>query len=88
MARILLIDDEESVLHSVGLLLSSNNHDVVPIRDSAEGAELIKTEAYDLIITDTVQWEWSGLPSGARYLSFHPVGCHLGLYVGRDHPAM
>lgn len=52
MARILLVDDEESVLQSVGLLLRSEEHDVVSMRDSGEAAEAIKAECFDLLITD------------------------------------
>lgn len=52
MARILLIDDEETVLQSVGLLLRSEDHEVVALHDSEQAAELVKNEEYDLIITD------------------------------------
>ncbi len=52
MAKILLIDDEEQVLKSVGMLLSTQGHEVVPIKDSEKAEEAIRNEKCDLIITD------------------------------------
>jgi len=53
MARILLVDDEESVLRTVGMLFRSEGHEVVPVRESEKAAELIKSsEKFDLLLTD------------------------------------
>lgn len=53
MARILLVDDEESVLRTVGMLFRSEGHEVVPVRESEQAAEMLKSsEKYDLLLTD------------------------------------
>ena len=52
MARILLVDDEESVLQSVGLLLGPEGHDVTSISNSEEAVDIIRSEEYDIMITD------------------------------------
>jgi len=52
MAKILLVDDEGSVLQSIGMLLKSDGHEVIPICDSQQAAEIIVKEQYDLLITD------------------------------------
>ena len=52
MAKILLVDDEESVLKSVGVLLKTEGHDVTPVHESDKAVDLIRTESYDLMITD------------------------------------
>jgi DNA-binding NtrC family response regulator len=52
MAKILVVDDESSVLQSMGVLLGSEGHEVVPVRDSGKAAELLRTEDYDLLMTD------------------------------------
>lgn len=53
MARILLVDDEESVLRTVGMLFRSEGHEVVPVREGAKAEELLRSpEAYDLLLTD------------------------------------
>ncbi len=53
MARILLVDDDESVLRTVRLLFTSEGHDVVPVRESQKAEEIIKSqEPFDLLMTD------------------------------------
>ncbi|MFW6151500.1 MAG: response regulator [Verrucomicrobiota bacterium] len=52
MAKILLIDDEEQVLKSVGMLLEAQGHEVIPIRDSEKAEEAIRNLDCDLIVTD------------------------------------
>ena len=43
MARILLVDDEESVLRTVGMLFRSEGHEVVPIREGQKAIDMIKS---------------------------------------------
>jgi DNA-binding NtrC family response regulator len=54
MARILLVDDEESVLRTVGMLFRSEGHEVIPVRESEKAAEMLKAspESFDLLLTD------------------------------------
>ena len=52
MARIVLIDDEAAVLQSIGIVLRSEGHTVVPINDSSKAEDVIKGGNYDLVITD------------------------------------
>jgi DNA-binding response OmpR family regulator len=52
MAKILAIDDDLAVLNSIGLLLKTEGHDVFLERDSEKAVKIIKSETYDLIITD------------------------------------
>jgi two-component system, NtrC family, response regulator PilR len=53
MARILLVDDEESVLRTVGMLFTSEGHEVVAVREGAKAEEKLRSsEAFDLLLTD------------------------------------
>jgi DNA-binding NtrC family response regulator len=52
MAKILIVDDEVSVLQSMRVLLMSEGHEVITMRDSGKAFEMIKNEKYDLLITD------------------------------------
>ncbi len=52
MARIVIIDDDESVLQTIGILLRTEGHEVIPIRQGALAAEYIRLEQFDLMITD------------------------------------
>jgi DNA-binding NtrC family response regulator len=53
MAKILLVDDEDTVLDTLGTLLESELHDVIPIQEGKEAYDLIwSTTEIDLLITD------------------------------------
>ncbi len=52
MPKILLVDDEEAVLKSITMLLKAEGHEVVAHKDPSKAAELIKTDNFDLLITD------------------------------------
>ncbi len=53
MAKILLVDDESSVLQTVRMLLASEHHEVVPVTDGTEALKIIQSEsAFDILITD------------------------------------
>ncbi|OGV65052.1 MAG: hypothetical protein A2498_13950 [Lentisphaerae bacterium RIFOXYC12_FULL_60_16] len=74
MARILLVDDEETVLRSMGILLKGEGHTIVAIQKSDEAARLVQSESFDLLITD---------------LRMAPVdGMQLMRLAHESHPAM
>lgn len=52
MAKILLVDDEESVLKALHKRLSKMGHDVAPARDGVEALEIFHSADFDLLITD------------------------------------
>src|SRR3989475_13249655 len=51
-ARILIADDEETFLQSMGALLRREGYACDCVRHAGEAAAALKTEAYDLLITD------------------------------------
>ena len=46
------IDDEQSILQSMGILIRTGGHEVSTARDGTEAEQLIKEEPFDLLITD------------------------------------
>jgi two-component system, NtrC family, response regulator PilR len=52
MARVLLIDDEPSILNVLATLLRKQNYDVTPTSDGRKALELIRSEKFDLLLTD------------------------------------
>ncbi|MFH0952732.1 MAG: response regulator [Verrucomicrobiota bacterium] len=53
MARILLVDDEESVLRTVGMLFRAEGHEVVPVREGQKALDLIRSsEPFDVLLAD------------------------------------
>jgi two-component system chemotaxis response regulator CheY len=52
MARILVIDDVSAVLLSLRIVLQGCGHQVTGAENGARGLALLKSEAFDLVITD------------------------------------
>jgi len=61
MARILLIDDDDSVRSVYRLILNHFGHFVIEARNGREGMELSLGANADLVITDIVMPEMEGL---------------------------
>jgi YesN/AraC family two-component response regulator len=60
MARILLIDDDESVRTILYLTLVHAGHEVIEARNGREGLDLFRQGSVDLVITDIVMPEKEG----------------------------
>lgn len=58
--RILLIDDEVSVLNFIGNILRNYDYEVMVSPDPEEAMETLKSEAFDLVIVDVVMPGKSG----------------------------
>lgn len=52
MGRILLVDDEQSILSVLSALLKTENYQVLPCNNGERAKELISTEEFDLVISD------------------------------------
>jgi DNA-binding response OmpR family regulator len=61
MARILLIDDDDSVRMVLRMTLVHHGHSVVEARNGQEGLDLFQSSGADLLITDIVMPEKEGL---------------------------
>jgi DNA-binding response OmpR family regulator len=61
MARILLIDDDDSVRTMLRQTLTHFGHTVIEARDGQEGLKLFQHARADLVITDIVMPEKEGL---------------------------
>ena len=75
MARILLVDDEPDLLQTLGVLLKTEGHTVVAVRDGYEAMKHLQSvEPFDMMVTD---------------LRMAPVdGLELIEMANRDRPAM
>lgn len=52
MARILLVDDEPSILSVLTTLMKSEGHDPVPVRGGDKAKDVLLSEYFDLMISD------------------------------------
>ena len=72
MARILLIDDDDSVRSVLSKILAHYGHTVIEARNGNEGLELFKDARADLLITDIVMPEKEGLEVLMELRKIHP----------------
>ncbi len=72
MARILLIDDDDSVRTMLRLTLAHFGHTVIEARNGKEGLELFQHANADLVITDIVMPEKEGLEVLMELRKKHP----------------
>lgn len=61
MARILIIDDSDSVRGSLALTLEFRGHEVIQAEDGAAGLDLIRQKPFDLVFCDLAMPGLNGL---------------------------
>lgn len=72
MARILLVDDEPSILSVLSTLLKAEGHEVIPVVGGEKALELVRNEQFDLMLSD---------------IKMSPVdGMQLLQFVRKEHP--
>ena len=61
MVKILIIDDNEQVLKVMASYLEHENHEITVAADGKQGIDQLKSQAFDLVITDIIMPEQDGL---------------------------
>jgi DNA-binding NtrC family response regulator len=61
MARILIVDDEPSILNVLSTLLKAQGHDCVPARGGEQAKDILRQEQFDLMISDIRMTPLDGL---------------------------
>ena len=59
--RIMVVDDEKGICQNVEKILSKNNYEVICALSAADALERMKTESFDLMISDIVMPGMNGL---------------------------
>jgi CheY-like chemotaxis protein len=71
-ARILVIDDEDSVRDILSRMLKTKGHQVVVASDGEEGIERFRSESFDLVLTDLGMPKLSGWDVGKTIKGINP----------------
>jgi DNA-binding NtrC family response regulator len=58
---VLLVDDEEKILKTLGRALRSDGHDVIETANPREGQRLLASRTFDVVIVDNLMPELTGL---------------------------
>lgn len=69
---ILLIDDEEAILASIGWTLENNNFETTTAKNGQEGIDLLQRKPFDLVITDLMMPQVNGMAVLKRAKSLYP----------------
>lgn len=72
MASILVVEDEEPVLATIGTVLKSDGHEVQLLSDCHEAYKIIQEETFDLIISDIKIGPINGLELLEQSKKLHP----------------
>lgn len=80
-ARILVIDDEDSVRDILSRMLKANGHQVIAVSDGQEGINHFKAEAFDLVLTDLGMPRVSGWEVGKAVKKINP-GVPVAMITG------
>ena len=72
MARILIVDDDESIRRTLRRMLEPVGYDVVEAADGREGVELYKEDSVDLVLMDLIMPEKEGIQAAAELRHYDP----------------
>ena len=73
MAKILLVDDNATLLKHQGEFLRLAGHEVILAPDGKQAMRLVQTQAFELVITDLVMPEKEGIEIIRELRQSHPA---------------
>ncbi|MCC6157569.1 MAG: response regulator [Deltaproteobacteria bacterium] len=85
MAKIVVIDDEESIRTLLARILAHANHQVRTAANGKAGFRLLKDESADLVITDILMPEMDGLEVLMELRQLYPDLRFIAISGGGDH---
>lgn len=90
--KIMIVEDEESLLKLESILLTSRGYDVCSLSNGKDALELLEKEKPDLVLLDVMLPEMDGFEV-CRKIKENPSTCHIPVIMltarkGRDDMAM
>jgi len=85
MYRLMIIDDEENILHSINRILSKQKEwDVVACDDPLDAIDLVRTSKFDLFISDYRMPRMNGVEFLIETIKYHPHAMRIILSGATD----
>lgn len=84
MARLLVVDDDETLLSTLELILLEAGHNVAIVPDGLEAAKLFHAKPFDVIITDLVMPNREGLETIVALRRDFPAVAIIAMSGGVD----
>ncbi len=84
--RVLVIDDDRSILEVVEIALTERGYEVLLADDGAEGLARVERDRPDLVILDMVMPRRSGLTVLERLRQWGTQSPHIIVLSASDHP--
>jgi two-component system response regulator MprA len=84
--RVLVIDDDPSILEVVEIALTERGYEVLLADDGAEGLSRVERDKPDLVVLDMVMPRRSGMTVLERLKQWGPRSPHIIVLSASDHP--
>lgn len=81
--RIFVVDDEEVIAQTLAVILEHNGFNAIAFTNPLEAFEAAKAEAPDLLISDVMMPEMSGIDLAIAFKTLCPV-CKVLLFSGQS----
>lgn len=85
MARILLIDDDDTLRKIVAKSLTYAGHEVIQAADGKQGMDLVRSSTFDVVITDLIMPEQEGVETIAMLRTEYPALPVIAISGGAVH---
>lgn len=85
MYRLMVVDDEENILHSINRILSKQKEwDVVTCSDPLDAIDLVRTSKFDMFISDYRMPRMNGVEFLIETIKYHPHSMRIILSGATD----
>lgn len=79
--RVFVVDDESMIANTLAVILNSHGFDAVAFTDPLEALYAAEVHCPDLLLTDVMMPQLSGVDLGVQFKAIHPT-CKVLLFSG------
>jgi FixJ family two-component response regulator len=79
--RIFVVDDEESIVHSLATIFNSHGFDATPFTNPLDALDAAAVKCPDLLLADIIMPQLNGVDLAIQFSAMHPT-CKILLFSG------